>query len=362
MPPFKPGQRVLHPLFGLGTVLEDEAEGRVKVRFDRKGERLLDVKFARLRPATPEGLDALEPGGEGHRRWLELFRFEPGDTPHFMGSRWEPFFDDVGEVFERLPQLVPEMRVHGAFADHRPAPRKEPPEWPAGFHLSWPGPLQGVMAVLRMEPKFNNIVSLYPFWSTGSQHTLTIEQVRVWESGVEAQIDAVLEGAAITFFDTLYAVNRTWYEAGGRYEFVLTGIAYACRRAEDHPFEIRLEREERAFLRDRARKDGWESEPEEIEIMHTTGMAMLLPIDQWDADDYQFHGPVKSVKEIEMLGQTGWRLRTTVLRRLGKDGDIDLDIIVTRRAWGDGAPPLQGEDVEGRLWLQGYLWYPHNCQ
>lgn len=68
MPPFETGQRVLHPFFGLGTVLEDEAEGRVKVRFDRKGERLLDVKFARLRPATPEDLDALEPGGEGHRK------------------------------------------------------------------------------------------------------------------------------------------------------------------------------------------------------------------------------------------------------------------------------------------------------
>ncbi|NUO10478.1 MAG: hypothetical protein HUU08_17785 [Candidatus Brocadia sp.] len=39
-------------------------------------------------------------------------------------------------------------------------------------------------------------------------------------------------------------------------------------------------------------------------------------VDELDRDDYQFHRPVKSVKDIEILGQIGWRVRTTVLRQL----------------------------------------------
>lgn len=35
-----------------------------------------------------------------------------------------------------------------------------------------------------------------------------------------------------------------------------------------------------------------------------------------------------------------------------------LDILITRRAWTGEAPPQVGQDIEGRLWLQGYLWMP----
>ncbi len=86
---------------------------------------------------------------------------------------------------------------------------------------------------------------------------------------------------------------------------------------------------------------------------------MLLPIDEWDRDDYRFHGPVKSVKAVEMLDQAGWMVRASVMRGLEDERDVDLDILVTRRVLGDGAPPAIGQDIEGCLWLQGYLWYPH---
>ena len=87
-------------------------------------------------------------------------------------------------------------------------------------------------------------------------------------------------------------------------------------------------------------------------------MAALVPISEWDSDDYQFRGPVKSVKEIEMLGQTGWKVRATLLRHLSDDSESDLDIIITSKVWKDKSPPQIGDDIEGTLWLQGYLWYP----
>ena len=84
---------------------------------------------------------------------------------------------------------------------------------------------------------------------------------------------------------------------------------------------------------------------------------MFLPIGEWDVDDYSFHAPVKSVEEFkDWLGQNGWRVRATVMR-FGNE-DADLDIVITRRAWSGEAPPQVGQDIEGRLWLQGYLWMP----
>ena len=38
--------------------------------------------------------------------------------------------------------------------------------------------------------------------------------------------------------------------------------------------------------------------------------------------------------------------------------DADLDIHITRRAWSGPQAPQVGQDIDGLLWLQGYLWMP----
>ncbi|TLD41122.1 MAG: hypothetical protein JETT_2643 [Candidatus Jettenia ecosi] len=43
---------------------------------------------------------------------------------------------------------------------------------------------------------------------------------------------------------------------------------------------------------------------------------------------------------------------------ISDDNEFDLDIIVTEKVWGNKPPPQIGDDIEGTLWLQGYLWYP----
>ena len=102
-------------------------------------------------------------------------------------------------------------------------------------------------------------------------------------------------------------------------------------------------------------KDG-EPLPEMSSMLSLRGVAMFMQVDGWDADDYSFRGSVKSVREVqgEILGQEGWFVRVTVLRF--SDSDFDLDILITRRAWQGETPPVVGQDIEGRLWLQGYLW------
>ena len=87
-------------------------------------------------------------------------------------------------------------------------------------------------------------------------------------------------------------------------------------------------------------------------------MGIFVRADGGDADEYSFRGAVQYVDPFtDFLGQAGWRLRVAVIRADDNDA-LDLEIVVTARAWDGPAPPAVGQDVEGNLWLQGRLWHP----
>jgi hypothetical protein len=201
----------------------------------------------------------------------------------------------------------------------------------------------------------NVLESFYPFATDGGQHTLTIRQINVWESGVEAQIEADFGESVITFFDIAYAKHRLWYEAGKSYEFILVGIACNAKPSEIMEIPINYHPDQIAWQRLLAKERG-HSMLKEMSELSLRGVAMFLPIRGWDADEYEFRGLIKSVKEVQgdVLGQEGWFVRVTVMR-FG-DEDVNLDLLITKRVWRGGKPPSIGQDIEGQLWLQGYLW------
>lgn len=80
-------------------------------------------------------------------------------------------------------------------------------------------------------------------------------------------------------------------------------------------------------------------DPDKPLTIHCEGVASLVPVVEWDRDDYSFRGPIIEVKEVELLEQKGWLVRTIVRRTLLNDIDIDLDILVTHRVWDEDGPP-----------------------
>jgi hypothetical protein len=88
-------------------------------------------------------------------------------------------------------------------------------------------------------------------------------------------------------------------------------------------------------------------------VIHIKGMAGFLQIKGSDDDDYSFRAPVVEVEEMEFLNEPLWRVRATVLRV--DDQEFDMNIYVTKKVMGDGRTPKMGDDIEGALWLQGYL-------
>lgn len=362
MPTFKVGERICHPDYGEGIVT---FVGKDYVGVELDGGRDALLRMDSFSPAAPDKIPEPAPAAETTPLpWPEsTFVFEKPGTPHYMGSHWDPFFGSAEEVLTRLQEILDQAQLHAAYDKRHEPVRNEPANWKKGVHLVWPEQHQGLVVTcqIRDEEKALVVSTLYPFLLDGARFSLRIEQVMVWESGVEAQISAALGEASITFFDSAFLANRLWYETGRQYDFILTGIAYDAEPARDMELPCTPNPDQIGWQRSLAEKRG-EPPPEIADKISLAGAAMFLPVQGWDEDDYSFRGPVKSVREVkDMLGQDGWLVRATVLRLSEyRTEDVDLDILITRKAWQGKEPPAPGQDIEGRLWLQGYLWYPHN--
>ncbi|MBL8487572.1 MAG: hypothetical protein JNK22_10820, partial [Rhodocyclaceae bacterium] len=344
--------RIAHPIYGEGIVTFVGTE-YIGIGFDGGGEILFRREALEREVAAPP--EPVAPPRETLPWPDSTFVPEGDETRHFPGSHWEPFAANATQIMARLPEIAPNAHLPPAYETGRQPPRPMPGDWTKGFQLVWPEPTQGLALVLRPEPEANMIVSLFPFITAGSRHTLTLRQVNVWAGGLEAQVTVDWGGGDVSFFDTGYVIHRAWYEAGRDYDFALSGIAYRAGPAEQREWHFNRHPDEVAWM-NRNLKDG--EEPFEADgVLRMDGAAVFLPVKGGDVDDYSFRAPVKSVEAFQdWLGQDGWRVRATVIR-FG-DEDADLDIMITRRAWSGEAPPRVGEDIEGQLWLQGCLLIP----
>jgi hypothetical protein len=197
------------------------------------------------------------------QKWHETFVPENEDAKHFPGSLWDPFFEGGSdELMTTLRDHLENSRKVHAYSDLLPAPEKVPDEWPSAFYQAWPDQQGGIQFVISRQGDVNKVEALFPFAMKGVPHSIVIDKVVVFKTGVEAQIECSVQDAAITFYDILYANNRVWL------------------------------------------------------------------------------------------------LKTTVIRGLKTDADLDVNILVAQRVWGDKPLPKICEDIEGVLWLQGYLWRP----
>lgn len=281
---------------------------------------------------------------------------EPPDTKHYLGSHWIPFVEDAKEIFERLPAILEGAVVQQGYSSTDTQAGPMPAEWPEGYQMAWPrSPTHALSVIVAVKDGQHVFASMFPLFDEGSQHTVNLRQVRVWDGGLEAQIKGSVGPADIEFFDTRFVIDRAQYVAGQDYEFILAGIAYVAGPAEKHEWQIERHPDVVAWInRDFAPGE----KPHERQV--TANMdeaAVFLPICEWDIDDYSFHGPVKSVIGFEdWLGQSGWCVRTIVMR--DGDEDIDLAIVITARAWTGDAPPQVGQNIEGNLWLQRHLGQP----
>ncbi len=280
------------------------------------------------------------------------------------GNHLGIFYDDLTRLFNQLPEIIQQGRIALSYADNKSArPYPFPEQEPTGVLLEWPIPRFGLISVIQTDSPEggNEFISAYPWVSDGAQHTIIIEEIKLWPNRLEAQIQCVVgseKDHSLVFFDPLFAANRKFYKKGEAYQFIFTGFTYTMEIVSPDPIIIH-EQEHVSRLRGVMHANNpAERDSKEPLIFQTCGMAALLPRPDLGEDDYEFQGPVRSVTELheKMLGQRVWCIRITVLRPC--DIDFDIDLYVPENKLKNRRLPNIGEDVRGVLWLQAYLWYP----
>lgn len=347
------GSQVQHPQYGSGTVTFVGTD-YVGIRFD-DGDEVLIPRDA-LHGEAPETAPKGSFGPEILPWPASTFLLEQAAGQHGHGAHWAPFCDELDELYRQLPSIQREALVQTGYGEHRTPPRPLPEDWPQGYQRVWPLRTHGLAAIIRSGTPADRLVSLFPFFASGSQHTLRLGEVSVWPGGLEAQITADWTEGEVSFFDSQYLINRAWYEAERQYDFILSGIALDAGPARQLEFQLDRHPDQVAWMNQHLRPG---EAPHEIRTtVCLEGAAVLLPTQDGDIDEYQFRGQVKAVEAFSgWLGQDGWKVRTTLMR--SDDEDFDLDILVTRRIWTGEEAPRAGQEIEGLLWLQGYLWMPH---
>ena len=171
------------------------------------------------------------------------------------------------------------------------------------------------------------VLSAFPFAAGAITHPVTIEHVASTGSGAEGQIRGRTEdGAELSFFDALFFKNGAEYQVGESYQFALSAFAYSLR-----PYGLRL-----------------------VQGSDTiTPPDVLKPARSGACDDYEFRATVQHVYPMRLDAGTVYRMRVTVART--GQSMVDVALYAAEHVLPAGYRPKPGDEITGRLWLQGYL-------
>ncbi len=199
-----------------------------------------------------------------------------------------------------------------------------------------------------------NIWTGYPFCAKGVKHRLVLDEIQEWENGIEALITAYQEeGPTLTFFDPFFFKNKFRYKVGEEYEFFLAGMVYKIKPSGSQTLEL-PEHEGTQFLRKHLAEKAGKPENSESIKLNLAGMAALIQTGESE-DDYNFSGPVKEVDSYEFRNIEFYRIKVTVARNTVSEQDLDINIYSKKSFFENGTTPQMGKDIEGVIWLQGYL-------
>jgi hypothetical protein len=185
-----------------------------------------------------------------------------------------------------------------------------------------------VLLLTESESSSGCVLSAFPFAAGAITHAVTIDALECDRSGTEGLVRGRTEdGAELSFFDALFFKNSGEYEIGESYQFALSAFAYSLR-----PQGLKL-------------VHGGDPGPHPLD--------MLRPARNGGPDDYEFRATVQHAYPMRFCGGTLYRMRVTVAR--SGQSMVDVALYAAEHVLPQGYRPKPGDEITGRLWLQGYL-------
>jgi len=245
------------------------------------------------------------------------------------GNNWKAFIEDFDGKFG-------EMLVRAANnKDCKYLKNKERLDVGDFLGIVNDGPPLSTLVLCHIEEENSQVYSYYPFIQMDNPLDVEISKIDEWENGGEAVIWGSVNGVSVSFFDTLYFLNKDKYKIGETYQFNIVGLA--------HSFSKRIENLE--FVA--------EEGPMKGEKFYTANMTSFVPNHGYGGE-FSYMSPFESFSgTIEALGSKFYQY-PFYLKNLEDGIAFSFPLFIRDKILGEYKPELN-DPIAGTGWLQGYL-------
>lgn len=192
-----------------------------------------------------------------------------------------------------------------------------------------------VLALIKKGAESSQLYSLYPFFQINNPVEVEISEIREWSTGGEGVIEgSVAGGVGVSFFDTLYFLNKDKYQVGNTYTFNLTGLAHGFSKRTDTEMQVN-----KGPLKGR-----------DVDSSRMTG---FMPVREYGGE-FTFYSPFESFSgSIEALGSKFYQYPFALTGL--ENGETFRFPLFVREQTLKGYEPELNDPLYGTGWLQGYL-------
>jgi hypothetical protein len=195
------------------------------------------------------------------------------------------------------------------------------------------GPLRTCVIVMN-----GVLASAYPEVQDGPLWPILIQEVIPWANGIEGQISGSAYGALVRFFDTRYYANADKYRVGETYNFHMGALAYTIGHAPETEADSSIGAK-----------------------ISFKGASAYMPAssgganDDAEIDDFWFHSPLEGEPAETMIAEQTL-IGYPIIMAIPDDIELHVTVYAAPHVLAsDMALIRPGEDLQGFLWLQGYL-------
>jgi hypothetical protein len=211
----------------------------------------------------------------------------------------------------------------------------------------------GYLLILNDKTHRNELHSAFPIFE-GLPNSLTILNTHTWGNGIEGVVAANTgyDGLRIDFYDPYYFEDSSKLIKGEKRELFISALALNLRQAEKNELSINYghfyESELQEFLKENPDKTKADFPAVALSLK---GMCMFLPTSI--VGENQFRCPVLEVKKVSVLNINFYQLRVKIIGTY-ENKTFECYIYASELTL-KGYIPQVGDDIEGVLWLCGYL-------
>lgn len=184
----------------------------------------------------------------------------------------------------------------------------------------------GIKTISYNDNGICKMVAAPPVFQPRVMCALELEQVQVWDNGVEATLVAHFANdpdLQVTFYDTHYLEHKDLYVRGMEYVFDLYGAAYRAQVVPEDDRTIVLEGDKAVSFNEKLGRETTRDEkgnPEPV-VFHTHQLHCLLQTDDKLPEDATFRAPIKDYfKTVDFFGKPVHAVEVGLPFR-DKDGD-----------------------------------------